>query len=76
MAKAKMVKWKRKCSCCMKVNSAWIEMTVKTDEGKHTVCQLCIEKYLSFEHWGIEVHRIAGKWKFEEWLVDKIKNNE
>ena len=45
-------------------------------EGKHTVCQLCIEKYLSFEHWGIEVHRIAGKWKLEEWLVDKIKNNE
>ncbi len=72
MGKVKEVKWRRKCVMCDEVNSAWVEITVKTDEGKHIMCKKCIEKYLSLEHWGIEIHRIAGKWKFEKWLVDRI----
>jgi hypothetical protein len=76
MSRIKEVRWKRKCCMCNDRNSAWIEMTVKTDEGKHTMCKACVEKYLSFKHWGIEIHRIAGKWKFEKWLVDKIINSK
>lgn len=72
MSKIKEVKWKKKCVICDEVNSAWVEMTVKTDEGKHIMCKECIEMYLSLEHWGIEIHRIAGKWKFEKWLIDRI----
>ena len=72
MSKVKEVRWRRKCVMCDEVNSAWVEMTVKTDKGKHIMCKSCIEMYLSLEHWGIEIHRIAGKWKFEKWLVDRI----
>jgi hypothetical protein len=72
MSKIKEVKWRRKCVMCDEVNSAWVEMTVKADEGKHIMCRECIEKYLSLEHWGIKIHRIASKWKFEKWLVNKL----
>ena len=39
MGKVKEVKWRRKCVMCDEVNSAWVEITVKTDEGKHIMCK-------------------------------------
>ena len=76
MRKVKEVKWKRRCELCDEVNSAWMEMTVRReDDDKHIICEECITTLLSMKYWGIEVHRIARKWKFPEWIIDKIKEN-
>ena len=73
MSKIKEVKWKRRCNLCGVMNSAWMEMTVKADgPGKHIVCEPCLTKVLSLEHWGIKVHRIAKKWAFPKWIIDRI----
>jgi hypothetical protein len=74
MRRVKEVKWKRRCNVCEEVNSAWIEITVKKEgPNKHIVCEPCLTKVLSLEHWGIKIHRIASKWTFPEWIIDRIK---
>ena len=73
MRRIKEVKWKRKCVICEEVNSAWVEITVKTEgPGKNIICEPCLTKILSLDHWGIKVHRIAKKWEFPKWLIDRI----
>jgi len=73
MSRIKEVRWRRKCVMCDEVNSAWMEMTVKADgPGKNIVCEPCLTKVLSLEHWGIKVHRIAKKWAFPKWIIDRI----
>ena len=73
MSKIKEVKWKRRCNMCDDTNSAWVEITVKADgNAKNIICEPCLTKVLSLEHWGIEVHRIAKKWEFPKWIVDRI----
>ena len=75
--KIKEVKWKRRCNMCDEMNSAWVEITVKTEgPGKNIICEPCLTKILSLDHWGIKVHRIAKKWTFPEWIIDKIKNGD
>ena len=73
MRRIKEVKWKRKCVMCDNINSAWVEITVEKDgPDKHIVCEPCLTKVLSFEHWGIDVHRISKKRTFPKWIVNKI----
>ena len=77
MRRIKEVKWRRKCVICDKTNSAWVEITVKKEgPDKHIICEPCLTKILSLEYWGIKVHRIAKKWTFPEWIIDKIKNGD
>ena len=71
--KIKEVKWKRRCNMCDEMNSARVEITVKTEgPGKNIICEPCLTKILSLDHWGIKVHRIAKKWEFPKWLIDRI----
>ena len=59
---------------CDNMAPAWIEITVEKDgPDKHIVCEPCLTKILSLEHWGIKVHRIAKKWRFPEWMIDRIR---
>ncbi len=77
MSRIKEVKWRRRCNLCDEVNSAWVEITVENEgKKKNIVCEPCLTKVLSLEHWGIKVHRIASKWKFEKWLVNKMLDKQ
>jgi len=59
---------------CDEVNSAWVEITVKSEgPDKHIVCKPCLDEIFTLKHWGIKVHRIAKKWTFPEWMITKIK---
>jgi len=74
MRRIKEVKWKRRCNVCDEVNSAWVEITVKSEgPDKHIVCKPCLDEIFTLKHWGIKVHRIAKKWCFPEWMITKIK---
>jgi hypothetical protein len=76
MRKVKEVKWRRRCELCDDIKPAWLEVTVRReDDDKHIICEKCISTLLSMKYWGIEVHRIAKKWEFPEWIIDKIKEH-
>jgi hypothetical protein len=69
--------WKRKCKVCNEVNSAWVEIMVKTEgPDNHIICKECIHKVLTLEYWGIKIHRIADKQRFSTWIIDGIENGQ